>query len=160
MIIDGRDVRVVAVDFDGTLFTEDKYPAVGDPIEVTINYVKYLKSHGVELILWTCREGKILEDAVEACKSVGIEFDAINQNLQWRIDKYNYDCRKIGADLYIDDKAFDFNHVAEWKDHVCSKCGEFHIDYSHNADTLPFLSYHTKPYCPNCGRYMLNHTEN
>lgn len=109
MTINDRDIRVAAIDFDGTLFTEDKFPEVGSPLHKNIEYVKYLKENGVQLILWTNREGKLLEDAVEACKSVGIEFDAVNQNLQWRIDYYGSDCRKIGADIYFDDKALDLN---------------------------------------------------
>jgi len=107
MLINGRDIKVAAIDFDGTLFTEDNFPEVGSPIWKNINIVKRMKQEGVQLILWTCREDKILEDAVEACKSVGIEFDAINQNLQWRIDMYGNDCRKIGADLYFDDKSMN-----------------------------------------------------
>lgn len=110
MIINGREVRVAAIDFDGTLFTENRFPEVGDPIYQNIKYVKNMRDNGVQLILWTNREGKLLEDAVEACKSVGIEFDAINQNLQWRIDLYGNDCRKVGADIYFDDKAFDFTN--------------------------------------------------
>ena len=31
-------------------------------------------------------------------------FDAVNENLPERIALYNNDCRKIGADYYIDDK--------------------------------------------------------
>ena len=109
MIINGRDVRVAAIDFDGTLFTEDRFPEVGDPIYQNIEYVKSLKKNGVELILYTNREGPLLESAVSACKEVGLEFDAINENLQWRINLYGNDCRKIGADIYFDDKAVDLN---------------------------------------------------
>lgn len=105
MIINGREIRVAAIDFDGTLFTENNYPEIGEPIQKNIDYVKYLKENGVELILYTNREGKILEDAVEACRSVGLEFDAVNENLKWRTELYGCDCRKIGADIYIDDRA-------------------------------------------------------
>lgn len=110
MIINGREVKVAAIDFDGTLFTENRFPEVGDPIYQNIEYVKKMRDNGVQLILWTNREGKLLEDAVESCKSVGIEFDAINENLQWRIDLYGNDCRKIGADIYFEDKAVDLNN--------------------------------------------------
>ena len=105
MIINGRNVRVAAIDFDGTLFTEDRFPEVGDPIYKNIEYVKSLRENGVELILYTNRESALLEAAVSACKEVGLEFDAVNENLQWRIDLYGNDCRKIGADIYFDDKA-------------------------------------------------------
>ena len=109
MIINGHLVRVAAIDFDGTLFTEDRFPEVGDPIYKNIEYVKSLRENGVELILYTNREGALLEAAVSACEKVGLEFDAVNENLQWRIDLYGNDCRKIGADIYFDDKAVDLN---------------------------------------------------
>lgn len=108
MTINNREINVAAIDFDGTLF-EEEYPGIGAPIQETIDYVKHLKEEGVQLILWTNREGALLEDAVDACKSVGLEFDAINQNLQWRIEIYGNDCRKIGADVYIDDKSIHPN---------------------------------------------------
>lgn len=110
MIINGREVKVAAIDFDGTLFTENRFPEVGDPIYKNIEYVKSLKKNGVELILYTNREGSLLDDAVSSCKEVGLEFDAINENLQWRIDLYGNDCRKIGADIYFDNKAVDLNN--------------------------------------------------
>ena len=107
MIIQGRNIKTVAVDFDGTLFVEE-YPNIGKPIWDTINYVKSLQDEGIELILNTNREGKILEDAIQACKDVGIEFVAVNENVQWRVDLWG-PSRKVGADLYIDDKAYNPN---------------------------------------------------
>ena len=109
MIISGREVKVAAIDFDGTLFTEDRFPEVGDPIYKNIEYVKSLRENGVELILYTNREGALLEDAISACEKVGLEFDAYNENLKWRINLYGNNCRKIGADIYFDDKAVDLN---------------------------------------------------
>lgn len=106
MTINNREIKVAAIDFDGTLF-EEKYPDIGKPIYKIINFVKYMKSQGVEIILYTNREGELLKNAVEACKRVGLVFDAINENLKWRIDLYGSDCRKIGADIYIDDKAIN-----------------------------------------------------
>ena len=108
MTIGNREIKTVAVDFDGTLFTDDRFPEVGDPIPTIIDYVKYLKENqGCELILWTNREGQLLEDALAKCAEYGLEFDAVNANMQWRIDKYGSDCRKVGADLYIDDKSLN-----------------------------------------------------
>ena len=102
------NIRCVAVDFDGTLFEED-YPNIGAPLLRTIEYVKKLKAAGIELILYTNREGKLLEEALSACKEYGIEFDAVNENLKCRTEMYGNDCRKIGADMYIDDKAINPN---------------------------------------------------
>jgi len=94
----------IAVDFDGTLCKMD-WPGIGEPIEQTINMILKAKELDCKVILWTCREGARLQDAVEWCRLQGIEFDAVNENLQEWIDVYGNDCRKVGADLYIDDKA-------------------------------------------------------
>ena len=55
--------------------------------------------------MWTNREGDLLEAAVEWCKEYGLTFDTINANLPEMIALYHNDCRKINADIYIDDKA-------------------------------------------------------
>lgn len=96
---------VIAVDFDGTLCTEE-WPEIGRPNEPLIDWLKKCRRRGDKVILWTCREGKLLEDAVRWCAEMGLTFDAHNANLPERIAKYGSDCRKIGADLYIDDRAF------------------------------------------------------
>ena len=42
---------------------------------------------------------------MEACRGWGLEFDAVNENPQFRIDLYGNDCRKVGADEYWDDRS-------------------------------------------------------
>ena len=94
----------VAVDFDGVLF-EEAYPAVGMPIIENIVWVRTLRQYGCRLILWTCREGEALQAALEKCFFWQLCFDAVNENLpEWQA-RYGNDCRKVGADLYLDDRA-------------------------------------------------------
>ena len=94
-----------AIDFDGTLCV-DKYPNIGKPRKGVIRKVKRLQKKGHKFILWTCREGELLYDALLWCgKQEIVYFDAINENLPEMIEKYGTDPRKIGADKYIDDKA-------------------------------------------------------
>lgn len=93
-----------AIDFDGTL-CENKWPDIGMPRRELIEFVKKEKSNGAQLILWTCRCGEALTQAVKWCEKQGIIFDAINENLPEQIAKFGDDSRKICADLYIDDKA-------------------------------------------------------
>lgn len=95
---------IFAVDFDGTI-CEHKYPEIGKPIEDVVEALKQLKADGHTLILWTCRDGKQLDEALEACKSWGLEFDKINSDSDEHLDKYESRPRKIGADYYIDDRA-------------------------------------------------------
>ena len=96
--------RVVAVDFDGTLCESD-WPRIGPPrLEVIDTLIKSRKN-GDRLILWTCREGKLLENALEWCRQYGLEFDSVNENLPERIAEFGSDSRKVSADIYLDDRA-------------------------------------------------------
>ena len=61
---------------------------------------------GAGLILWTCREGELLENALEACTRWGLHFDAVNDSLPSWKKFYGNDTRKVGATEYWDDKAY------------------------------------------------------
>ena len=43
-------------------------------------------------------------------------FDYVNENCKERIEYYGNNSRKIGADLYIDDKSVQSNVEKLWKD--------------------------------------------
>lgn len=94
---------IYAIDFDGTL-CEQQYPSIGKPNLELIEWAKAQKEKGNKLILWTCREGELLKNAVQFCEKHGLIFDAVNENLPERILQFGTNPRKIGADYYIDDK--------------------------------------------------------
>ena len=96
-------IKAIFVDFDGTI-CKDAWPDCGAPNHKVIYYILKKKAQGCKLILWTCRTGKQLEEAVKWCSKYGIIFDAINENLPELIEMYGGDTRKITADEYIDDK--------------------------------------------------------
>lgn len=100
--------KIVAVDFDGTL-VEDAFPEIGRENPEMFELCKQLKEQGIRLILWTSRandnEMRNLDQAVEFCRSKGLEFDAVNENLKEAREMFGGDTRKVYADLYIDDKA-------------------------------------------------------
>ena len=100
-----RDLpKIAAIDFDGTL-VEDKYPDLGGfYIEVVKRIVWLRQQEGYKLILWTCRTGKKLEEAVAYCKKYDIEFDAVNDNIIEVKSLFGENTRKIYADFYLDDK--------------------------------------------------------
>ena len=101
---------IVAVDFDGTL-VEHVYPGIGAPKIPVIERCKALKRFGHKLILWTCRDGEALEQAVAAMKLHGLEFDAINENIpdeNWPFPT----SKKVYADYYVDDKAVNVENFA------------------------------------------------
>ena len=93
--------KILAVDFDGTL-SFGEFPSCGKPNIKLIEWMKECKKNGCKLILWTMREGKPLEDAVEWCRKYGLEFDAVNDNLEELKQKYKNNPRKIFADNYLD----------------------------------------------------------
>lgn len=109
----GRDRRIIAVDFDGTLAVT-KFPEIIKPIPKMVRHCRKLREGGAILILWTCRCGKDLEEAVEWCRWQGLEFDYVNENVQENIGHFGNDCRKIFAHEYIDDKAVNPVREAAW----------------------------------------------
>ena len=54
----------IAVDFDGTI-VEHRYPKIGREKPFAIETLKKLRKDGHQLILWTVREGRLLDEAVE-----------------------------------------------------------------------------------------------
>ena len=64
---------IIAVDFDGTI-VEHRYPSIGKEYPFAIETLRKLTEEGHRLILWTVREGQYLDDAVEFCRSRGLEF--------------------------------------------------------------------------------------
>ncbi|MDR1543987.1 MAG: hypothetical protein LBS50_06195 [Prevotellaceae bacterium] len=94
---------VIAVDFDGTI-VEEAYPAIGKPIPFAIEVLKKLQNEEHhQLILWTVREGKLLDDAVNYCRERGVEFYAVNK--LYPEDDNVLSPRKIAADIFIDDRS-------------------------------------------------------
>lgn len=95
---------IIAVDFDGTI-VEHKYPEIGKEKPFAIQTLKRLQSERHMLILWTVREGKLLDEAVDFCRKRGLEFYAVNANNpdEQKKDSQSTPCRKLRADLYIDD---------------------------------------------------------
>ena len=96
--------KVIAIDFDGCL-CENAWPEIGRINRDVFSAAREERRKGAALILWTCREGERLREAVDFCAKNGLTFDAVNENLPERVGMYRNDCRKIRADEYWDDKA-------------------------------------------------------
>lgn len=94
---------VIAVDFDGTI-VKHRYPRIGEEIPFAIETLKLLQQEQHRLILWTVREGKLLDEAVEWCKNRGLEFYAINKDYPEEQKDHQSFSRKLKADLFIDDR--------------------------------------------------------
>ena len=95
----------IAVDFDGTI-VEHRYPEIGEERPFATDTLKMLIKDRHKLILWTVREGKLLDDAVEWCRQRGVEFYAINREYpEETIHNNQHFSRKLAAvDMWIDDR--------------------------------------------------------
>lgn len=96
-------MHIIAFDFDGTV--ERK----GSPHLPTIKYLHHVKNCGAKLILYTCRGGEKLEEALKWLASHDIFPDAVNEdveeirNSKWGKTK---SCKPF-ANVYIDNSAVD-----------------------------------------------------
>lgn len=94
----------IAVDFDGTI-VEHRYPEIGRELPFATQTLKMLIDEGHKLILWTVREGQLLEDAVAWCRARGVEFYAVNKDFpEEDTEKNRHFSRKLKADVWIDDR--------------------------------------------------------
>lgn len=94
----------IAVDFDGTIVTH-AYPAIGKPIPFAIESLKQLqKVDHHNIILWSCREGDLLKEAVDYCHERGLDFYAVNSNFPEEDPNDGMGAHKLTADLFIDDR--------------------------------------------------------
>lgn len=94
---------IIAIDFDGTI-VEHRYPAIGPELPFAIDTLKYLCAQRHKLILWTVREGELLDEAVAYCRRRGLEFYAVNKNYPEEKPTHEGYSRKLQADLFIDDR--------------------------------------------------------
>ena len=94
---------VIAIDFDGTI-CELKFPEVGEMRPMADFYIRKLYSEGHHIVINTCRSGKYEGMAEDFLKENNIPYHYINSNMPYLIEQYGQDCRKISADIYVDDK--------------------------------------------------------
>ena len=122
----------IAVDFDGTI-VEHCYPAIGPEKPFAIDTLKFLCAKRHKLILWTVREGRLLDEAVAYCKNRGLEFYAVNKNYPEEMETHEGYSRKLQADLFIDDR--NLGGLPDWGEIYRMLIGE----EERTTDT-PFLS--------------------
>ena len=91
---------IIAVDFDGTLQFAD-----GKPNQDLLSRLRVEQKKGNVVILWTCRDGKRLNEALSFLQNNGFRPNLVNQNHPQAIAMLGHDPRKVYADIYIDDKS-------------------------------------------------------
>jgi hypothetical protein len=103
---------IIGIDFDGTI-CEHKYPGIGKLLSKASEVIN--KIHELHrIIIITCRH---TEQDINNMKmflaSNNIPYDLINENDPELISRMG-DCRKIHADVYIDDH--NLGGFSSWKD--------------------------------------------
>ncbi|MCQ2095927.1 MAG: hypothetical protein MJY59_04195 [Bacteroidaceae bacterium] len=95
----------IAVDFDGTI-VEHRYPEIGRERPYATQVLRMLIAERHKLILWTMRDGKLLDDALAWCRARGVEFYAVNSDCSDRFgdDRDRRLSCKLNADIFIDDR--------------------------------------------------------
>jgi hypothetical protein len=90
----------IAVDFDGTVVLHE-YPKVGPDVDGAVDVLKKLVANKHNIILWTMRSDKALQDAIDWYVKHEIPLYGINRNPTQNWTK----SPKAYAQLYIDDAA-------------------------------------------------------
>jgi hypothetical protein len=118
--------KTFAIDFDNTIaFTQ--YPKILHPLPYAFSALHLLKRQGNTIILWTCREGDALQEALNWLKEKGNftpHFTNEHNPEFGESKKYNCISRKIGCDYFIDDRSIDWNGKMSWKGIIERHCKE------------------------------------
>jgi len=94
----------IAVDFDGTI-VEHRYPEIGPEKPFAVQTLRMLIQERHQLILWSVREGELLDEAINWCRERGIEFYAVNRDYpEETFTNNDHFSRKLKVDLFIDDR--------------------------------------------------------
>lgn len=98
-------MATIAVDFDGTIVSHE-YPNIGSELPFATETLRMLIRDRHRLILWSVREGKLLQDAIDWCKERGVEFYAVNRDYpeERGVENNNHFSRKVKVDYFIDDR--------------------------------------------------------
>ncbi|KGF19311.1 hypothetical protein HMPREF1640_00330 [Prevotella sp. S7-1-8] len=97
-------MATIAVDFDGTI-VEHRYPRIGEERPFATETLRMLINDHHRLILWTVREGHLLQEAIDWCHERGVDFWAVNRDYpEEEVEKNNHFSRKLKADYFIDDR--------------------------------------------------------
>ena len=92
---------IAAVDFDGTI-VEHRFPEIGPIMPGAKETLQWMHDQGIKIIIWTCRDGKYLDEMTWWLALEDIPYDEINNNLPGLGLETS---RKIYADWYIDDRS-------------------------------------------------------
>lgn len=95
--------KVIAVDFDGTIIVEHKFPHIGQRFPFAKEVINRLYDEDYFIIIWTCRGEQSLFEMIKYLKTHGIKYHKINENAPYELLNF-FPFPKVYADYYIDDR--------------------------------------------------------
>lgn len=95
----------LAVDFDRTLCYSN-FADCGEETPVC-KFLRSILDLNFDLVITSCREGENMLTAKKWCRQHGVFWNEWNENTLSKI-AYFGNCRKIGYDMLIDDKSYNF----------------------------------------------------
>ena len=95
---------IIAIDFDG-IIVRDEFPNIGKPYPGAIEAINELYNSGYCIIINSCRAREHEREMIHWLERNDVLFSHCNENCRILIRRYSTDCRKISADIYIDDKS-------------------------------------------------------
>jgi len=137
----------IAVDFDGTI-VEHKYPEIGAELPFATETLRMLIKDRHRLILWSVREGELLDEAIQWCRERGVEFYAVNRDYpEETIDNNQNYSRKPKVDLWIDDR--NLGGLPDWGTiyRMITRHKTWHdiiIEEVQSATLMPYEQMHPK----------------
>jgi len=107
------DHPVIVFDFDGTI-SEEKYPLCGEPLYGVIDVINILYAAGVGIVIFSCRQHpEHVENAKQFLKEHKIPYHKFNENYPGLTEKFGISSRKLGGDMYFEDKTIEFK-ATDW----------------------------------------------
>lgn len=98
MWIKHKNIRIL-VDYDDTI---KPYNTASEYLcKVVINTLIEAKKLGATIVLWTCRSGTRLNEALKYCESIGLEFTEVNPTTPFLPEQST----KAYGNILLDDKA-------------------------------------------------------
>ena len=125
---------IIAVDFDGTI-SRGEYPAIDGEQPYAGEALRTLHEQGHYIIIWTCRCGTHLLDAINWLVEHKIPFDRVNDHNPENVALYGEGGKKVYAHCYIDDK--NIGGFPGWG--TClAEIGRMEAEYEESSSLLKF----------------------
>ena len=108
-------IKRIAIDFDDTI-VDSKFPEIIGLKNGAKEVINKWYEDGKMIIINSCRSNEHFDSMVAFLNENGIKYHLANENDPVLIDFFGMDCRKMSADIYIDDRnLYNYGRI-DWND--------------------------------------------